>query len=225
MNLQKVNLYQASPWLIFRLKILELDQYRCVRCEKKNSERSLQVHHKYYIKGKMPWEYPFTACLVFCNSCHAQHHGKIRPRKGWQYMGYHICKKGKEKCGNCMTPIKHCYFLFHPQWGTLLVGEICCTQLTKTSYASSQRKKEMKRNRYLDIKKWKKTAKGNWIRRYKGHNIIVFTHHNAFFLKIDHRFGKKPFESFQKAQNHAFNIIQDGILDAYESQQATKTYL
>ncbi|MEM9737526.1 MAG: hypothetical protein AAF770_00260 [Bacteroidota bacterium] len=221
MQKYKGGIYQMSPWLTFRNKILKLDAYRCVRCEQTLHNRSLQVHHKYYIQGRMPWEYPIQACLVLCRSCHAQYHGKIRPRKGWQYMGYHICKKGKEKCGNCATPIKHCYFLFHPQWGTLLTGEICCNQLTKTYYASSQKKKEKKRATYLANSKWIKTEKARIERRYKGRHIIIFAYQGFFFLKIDHRLGKKKFASYVQAKNHAFNIIQDGILELYEANQAS----
>lgn len=34
----------------------------------------LNVHHKYYIKGKMPWEYEDNALIALCESCHRETH-------------------------------------------------------------------------------------------------------------------------------------------------------
>jgi hypothetical protein len=45
-----------------------------MRCEAK--DRPLHVHHKYYLEGKMPWEYPVGAFEILCEKCHAAHHGK-----------------------------------------------------------------------------------------------------------------------------------------------------
>ena len=35
---------------------------------------SLQVHHKYYILGKLPWEYIDEALITYCNWCHLEWH-------------------------------------------------------------------------------------------------------------------------------------------------------
>ena len=36
--------------------------------------RKLRLHHKYYIKGKKPWDYPDEALMTLCDSCHERFH-------------------------------------------------------------------------------------------------------------------------------------------------------
>jgi predicted HNH restriction endonuclease len=36
----------------------------------------LHVHHKYYIKDKLPWEYPSDALTSLCKNCHQEIHDK-----------------------------------------------------------------------------------------------------------------------------------------------------
>lgn len=36
----------------------------------------LQVHHKYYVKGKYPWQYPDDAFITLCPECHKKLHSK-----------------------------------------------------------------------------------------------------------------------------------------------------
>lgn len=36
--------------------------------------RGLNVHHKYYIKGKLPWDYEDDALITLCESCHKLTH-------------------------------------------------------------------------------------------------------------------------------------------------------
>lgn len=35
---------------------------------------NLQVHHHYYVKGKMAWEYPDRALITLCGACHEKVH-------------------------------------------------------------------------------------------------------------------------------------------------------
>lgn len=55
-------------WQKRRLEIMQLDNFRCRGCETK--ERTLHVHHKYYIKGREPWEYEDDALITYCELCH-----------------------------------------------------------------------------------------------------------------------------------------------------------
>jgi hypothetical protein len=34
----------------------------------------VQIHHKYYIKGKLPWEYDVAAMVCVCRDCHVKVH-------------------------------------------------------------------------------------------------------------------------------------------------------
>jgi hypothetical protein len=55
-------------WQKKRLEILNRDKWVCrMCCDGKNT---LQVHHKYYIGGKNPWEYDDHILVTLCSECH-----------------------------------------------------------------------------------------------------------------------------------------------------------
>lgn len=62
-------------WQKKRLKILEYAEWRCQICGAKN--RTLHVHHSYYLRGKEPWQYPDGSLIAACEQCHE----KIHPEK------------------------------------------------------------------------------------------------------------------------------------------------
>jgi hypothetical protein len=55
-------------WQKKRLEIMERDQFACCHCGDK--EKTLNVHHRYYLKGKSPWDYDNDALLTVCEECH-----------------------------------------------------------------------------------------------------------------------------------------------------------
>lgn len=55
-------------WQRLRLKIMERDDFQCTFCGDRTT--TLNVHHKYYDKGKNPWEYPEESLLTLCEHCH-----------------------------------------------------------------------------------------------------------------------------------------------------------
>lgn len=55
-------------WQKKRLKVLERDEWACQLCF--DSESTLNVHHKYYLKGYNPWDYPMEALVSLCETCH-----------------------------------------------------------------------------------------------------------------------------------------------------------
>jgi hypothetical protein len=62
-----------SPlWQRKRLEMLEASGWECTECGTK--ETTLHVHHRQYIKGKMPWEYENTQLAVLCEDCHSEEH-------------------------------------------------------------------------------------------------------------------------------------------------------
>ena len=42
--------------------------------------KGLNVHHKYYVLGKKPWEYEDNALVTLCESCHQKRHEKPIPK-------------------------------------------------------------------------------------------------------------------------------------------------
>ena len=57
-------------WQKKRLEIMERDGFSCRSC--KNKERTLNVHHLKYEKGKEPWEYEESEMVTLCEGCHEQ---------------------------------------------------------------------------------------------------------------------------------------------------------
>lgn len=69
-------------WQKVRLDIMNRDKWCCIKCGDSNS--SLQVHHKIYIKGRDPWQYNFTDLETLCFRCHEKEHG-IKPKDSYTH--------------------------------------------------------------------------------------------------------------------------------------------
>lgn len=65
-------------WQKKRLEIMSRDEFCCQSCG--DSENPLSVHHRYYVSGREPWEYPGFALRTLCESCHSSTHEDI-----WAY--------------------------------------------------------------------------------------------------------------------------------------------
>lgn len=61
-------LLRDPRWQRKRLEIFNRDEWTCKECG--NDTRELQVHHKEYINGLMPWEYEDELLVTLCVSCH-----------------------------------------------------------------------------------------------------------------------------------------------------------
>lgn len=61
----------STEWKNKRLIILKRDNYCCTIC---NYDKTLQVHHKKYIYGRMAWDYPNTLLQTLCRKCHVNIH-------------------------------------------------------------------------------------------------------------------------------------------------------
>lgn len=62
-------LLRDPRWQKKRLEILERDEFLCQECH--DSVSTLHVHHCFYEKGTMPWDYPASSLLTLCEHCHA----------------------------------------------------------------------------------------------------------------------------------------------------------
>ncbi len=65
--------YKDPRWQKKRLEIMERDGFKCRSCG--SADKTLNVHHAYYDKGKMPWEYPSRSLTTLCEECHKHRHG------------------------------------------------------------------------------------------------------------------------------------------------------
>ena len=60
--------YKDPRWQKRRLEIMQRDEFMCQCCY--DPENTLNVHHKYYIHNKKPWEYPSELLITLCEKCH-----------------------------------------------------------------------------------------------------------------------------------------------------------
>jgi 5-methylcytosine-specific restriction endonuclease McrA len=68
------SLLHTFEWLEKRDDILKRDGHRCAACRSSRGDAGdsgiLQVHHRYYVLGWLPWDYPDEALVTLCMSCH-----------------------------------------------------------------------------------------------------------------------------------------------------------
>ena len=67
-------LLEDKRWKEFRLKVLSERGNKCECC---GGTDILQIHHTFYISGKMPWEYEIKDMRVLCRTCHQRIHNII----------------------------------------------------------------------------------------------------------------------------------------------------
>lgn len=73
-------LLSTPEWLERRALILDRDGRCCAECGFATAADGgrfiLQVHHRYYVRGSLPWEYPDEALSTLCLACHGKLHEK-----------------------------------------------------------------------------------------------------------------------------------------------------
>jgi hypothetical protein len=69
-------LLRDPRWQRKRLEVMQAADFACVLCGDKST--TLNVHHDYYTKGAMPWDYPASALKCLCETCHEKRHVKLR---------------------------------------------------------------------------------------------------------------------------------------------------
>ena len=55
---------------------MQRDDFKCQQCQR--DDQTLNVHHRYYVKGRDPWQYPDFALQTLCEECHGDLHGPLR---------------------------------------------------------------------------------------------------------------------------------------------------
>lgn len=74
-------------WLKRRNEILEIDNHKCRHCLHRHE---LQVHHRSYISGADPWQYPDEFLITLCATCHKgeEHFKKLIKEKIYELSLY-----------------------------------------------------------------------------------------------------------------------------------------
>lgn len=92
-------------WQKMRLKILQRDKFTCLNCQSK--DKTLHIHHSYYVKNRDPWRYPEYSLSTLCFECHEEE-GKQR-ELGDKESGYSEIESTlnlffNEDSQNCPSP-------------------------------------------------------------------------------------------------------------------------
>jgi len=66
-------------WQKKRLEIMNRDGFKCRACK---SENSLNVHHLYYLPGRMIWDYDNEGLVTLCENCHSIIHNDLAKISG-----------------------------------------------------------------------------------------------------------------------------------------------
>lgn len=65
-------------WTERRNEIRTRDKNTCQKCGVRSN---LEVHHKYYVDGRLPWGYPNDSLITICSKCHQIEHLNNPPRE------------------------------------------------------------------------------------------------------------------------------------------------
>lgn len=57
-------------WQKKRLEIMERDEFKCRHCD--DATTTLNVHHRYYISRRDPWDYEDDVFMTLCEPCHEE---------------------------------------------------------------------------------------------------------------------------------------------------------
>lgn len=67
-------------WQKRRLEVFQRDGFKCCDCD--SESETLHVHHRYYVRGREPWNYPLCAFQTLCKDCHEAE--QEQSESGWQ---------------------------------------------------------------------------------------------------------------------------------------------
>ena len=213
-----MSLYKKIEWKEFRQNVIESDDFKCTSCNRTAKEVVLQVHHKFYIKGKLPWEYGTENCITLCKGCHASEHGIIKPKIGWDYVGEEDLEDLIGNCENCGTSIRYVFLISHWKWGFQEVGTLCCDHLTGTEIASNQRESKQRyksrKSRFVSSKRWKIEGNKTEIKQSL-FDIQIENRNNYSYLTIHKLKSKTKYKTINDAKEAAFDVIESGKLYEY----------
>jgi ribosomal protein S27AE len=214
-----MGLYHKSEWKTFRDEVIELDGYKCKDCGRTSNEVVLQVHHKKYVKGKLPWEYPLQECETLCKGCHSARHGIIKPQIGWYFIGQEDLGDLNGTCENCGATIRHSFLIQHENWGAMEVGTFCCDKLTDSNLASnlleSQTSYKSRKVRFAKSKRWKSDENGNHKIKQSNFEIVLINKGEYFNIKIHNQVSSKKYDTLEIAKAKVFDVIESGEFIEY----------
>lgn len=201
--------YRHVLWIEFRNEMIDLCEGRCETCGRGETEVVLQVHHKFYVHGRKPWEYDPQDCEVICKGCHAAEHGKIPPKDGWVLVDVEDLEELGANCELCGTELRYVFFIAHDRWGQMEVGTVCCDMLTGLDMARQIRKREERKKRFVNSPRWKWEYDG-WTIKQMTMSFTIVEEASLFFIRFAGQTGRKRFATLSDAKSHIFQIVDSG---------------
>ena len=213
-------------WNKFRVEIIELDGGVCARCGRGPEDgAALQVHHKEYIQGRFPWDYPYRLCETLCKGCHAAEHGKIPPQTGWTYLGEEDLGDLIGTCDYCGNSIRYSFAICHEHWEPIEVGTVCCDNLTGTELASNHMESihrfDQRKSRFVSSPRWKNQHNVQSITQ-KHINIEIRAMSDGFRIFMNSYKGKKVFPTPEAAKAAVFEVIDNGQAERFLREHSGK---
>lgn len=71
-------------WQRKRLEILSFWNFTCAHCG--SSEKTLHVHHQWYVPGREPWQYPTICFQPLCEECRRDSHEDTAHYAEWELL-------------------------------------------------------------------------------------------------------------------------------------------
>lgn len=205
------NQYRHKNREAFREEIIEADGFSCAVCGRSRDEVVLQVHHKEYLRGKLPWDYPHNLCETLCSGCHAREHGIIRPGHGWDLSCEDDLGDLLGSCELCGTSIRYVFHINHKHWEPMVVGTVCCDALTGTTEASEHRKTLERQKRFIHSKRWQADPAGCCFLKQKKDLIIdILEDAEKYRIRMNGINGKKVFKTITAAKIFVFQSLETG---------------
>lgn len=90
-------LLKDPKWQKKRLEMLQSSGFKCESCG--DTEETLHIHHVYYEKDCLPWDYPDNAYLVLCSRCHEKWHTNV------EFLQKSLCKMTVDQLNEIVTII------------------------------------------------------------------------------------------------------------------------
>lgn len=214
-----MNTYNHLEWFRFREEVIKLDGGQCVRCGRSRADGAvLQVHHKSYTPGRLPWEYGHTECETLCKGCHAQQHGIIMPQSDWALIATDDLGDLCGECDYCGTEIRYVFAITHPKWGAMAVGTDCCDRLTLTHEASEYHAKYTKarerRARFLTSKRWKWRSDAWWITQ-RSIKWCIAPYAGKFRISMEGVAGRGEYDTLVDAKLKVYDLSESGEAAAF----------
>lgn len=112
-------------WQRKRLEILDRDGFICRKCM--SHDKTLHVHHKFYITGRDPWEYDESELITVCHICHEIEELIIKQKK--------ILISNIKISGHSVP--KYCPFCNFRDYNSYLISHYQCTRCKYIEYYKS----------------------------------------------------------------------------------------